>query len=111
MIGVGDAVVCVDDVRRASDDPGCPWTIRKGAVYRVIKTYICPINGPGVNLDIDTPEIAARYAWHADRFRKIEKADDAFVERMRRIRLPETVRWPPRNASTVWGRPTPTFPG
>lgn len=91
MIGVGDIVVCVDDVPRGEYCPGLPWNIKRGGIYRIIGVHVDPARClVGVNLNVDPPHLVSRHVWYADRFRKIKPADPQFAEQMRGLRNPVT---------------------
>lgn len=90
MIGVGDIVLCVDDVPRDEDCSEFPWTIKRGGIYRIVDVHVHPVHGLGVNLNVDPPHLVSRHVWYADRFRKIRPADPEFAEQMRGLRNPVT---------------------
>ncbi len=88
--GPGDLVVCVDDgPGRAGPALGVPSFLRKGLIYRVSK-----MNAPGVPLDgmrpaswhvvlLDTASAFPNLGYRAERFRKIDKADEQFTAQIR----------------------------
>lgn len=88
MIVGGDVVVCVDDQTPPKNTgfPPIGSLIKHGTVYRVRRV----VRGFNATMILEIDGIRPWMFEHW-RFRKIEKADDEFVERMRRIRQPETV--------------------
>lgn len=76
---VGDVVVCVDDSGGLFDLP----VVRFGQIERVSQIVECEGGGLGVELIGKThPD----WAYGAERFRKLPKADDTFTEQMRALR-------------------------
>lgn len=82
---IGDVVVCVDDSPcRAPHLLGLPFAFKRGTVKKI--SYVC-LDGRG--------KVAIRFTdgpepigpgFVAERFRKIQKADNAFTAQMRALK-------------------------
>ncbi len=89
-IQAGDVVVCVDASPRvylAPDQIETLRQLREGGSYRVT-ALVETLHGIGLCLAGVRVPVGprGREAWNPNRFRKVQKADDKFVEQMRAIR-------------------------
>lgn len=90
-IRVGDVVVCVDLAPRKDNNPGHLIELRKlreGAVYRVSEAGVSNKGTPFIRLtgiqNTRDPSGGLR-SFRLDRFRKVQKADDAFTRQIRAL--------------------------